>query len=233
MLETVQGPVGRLQVVRTPKSLEEIALVCVTQLYRKLAHLLPSTFPTLRESVGIPPIPSVNRPFDCPSYNQAKFTRTIPKWRESNICGPFTVKTPGGSWYFISAIDESTHYTEVRYLRTREEFPKALIDMIKQFERQYDTKVKSVQTDNAGELNSNWFEKGLADLGIKHNLSIAYLHEPNGIPERFNRTINVSAHALLYDSGLPLSLWAEAVTHATYTKNRMPPGSLGGNRHSG
>ena len=239
ILETVQGPVGRLQVVRTPKSLEEIAAVSVMQLHRKLAHLPPSSFPALQGSVGLPPIPAVNGPFDCPSCNKAKFTRTIPKRREtkaphpfhsiySDICGPFSVKTPGGSRYFISAIDESTHYTEVRYLRTREEAPKALIDMIRQFERQHDTKVKSVQTDNAGELTSNWFEKGLADLGIKHNLSIAYIHETNGIAERFNRTITASAHALLYDSGLPLSLWAEAVTHATYTKNRMPHVSLGG-----
>lgn len=42
--------------------------------------------------------------------------------------------------------------------------------MIKQFECQHSTTVKTVQSDNAGELTSNWFEKGLADLGIKHTI---------------------------------------------------------------
>lgn len=102
------------------------------------------------------------------------------------------------------------------------------MDMIHRFQRQHEVKVKRVQTDNAGELTSNWFEKGLADLGIKHDMSIAYIHETNGMAERFNRTITSSARALLYDSGLPLGLWAEAVTHASYTKNRMPHVSLGG-----
>ena len=44
--------------------------------------------------------------------------------------------------------------------------------------------------------------------------------------ERFNRTVTGSAHTLLFDSGLPLSLWGEAPTHAVYTKNRMPHPSL-------
>jgi len=95
-------------------------------------------------------------------------------------------------------------------------------------ERQYDTRVKVVQTDNAGELTSGWFEEGLARLGVKHKLSIAYIHETNGTAERFNRTVTSSARALLFDSGLPLTMWGEAITQAIYTKNRMPHTSLEG-----
>ena len=86
---------------------------------------------------------------------------------------------------------------------------------------QYNTQVKVLQTDNVGALTSRWFEDGLAKLGVKHKLSIAYIHETNGIAERFNRTITWSARALLFDSELPLSLWGEALTHAIYTKNQM------------
>jgi hypothetical protein len=102
------------------------------------------------------------------------------------------------------------------------------MEIITRYERQHNIKVKKVQTDNAGELTSRWFEDGLAKLGVKHKLSIAYIHETNGIAEGFNRTVTESAHALLFDSNLSLSLWAEANAHATYTKNRIPHASLEG-----
>jgi len=100
--------------------------------------------------------------------------------------------------------------------------------MITLAERQYDVSIKIVQTDNAGELTSHWFENGLAKLGVKHKLSIAYIHETNGTAGRFNRTVTGSARALLFDSGLPLSMWGEALTQAIYTRNRMPQASLNG-----
>jgi hypothetical protein len=37
-----------------------------------------------------------------------------------------------------------------------------------------------------------------------------------------------SARALVFDSELPLSMWAEAVSHAVYTTNHMPHMRLGG-----
>jgi hypothetical protein len=47
--------------------------------------------------------------------------------------------------------------------------------------------------------------------------------------EIFNRTIASSARASLFDSVPPISLWAEVVTHAAFTKSRIPHVSLGGN----
>jgi len=71
---------------------------------------------------------------------------------------------------------------------------------------QYDAKVKVVQTHNAGEFTSKWFEDELAKLGVGHKLSIDYIHERNGIAGLFNRTVTASAHTLLFYSGLPLRL---------------------------
>jgi len=103
--------------------------------------------------------------------------------------------------------------------KRRDEAPKALVDMLTLAACQQDTEVKVLQTDNSGPLTSRWFEDGIAKLGIKQNLSFAYMHETNGIAERFNQTITGSARTLLFDSCFPLSLWGEALTHAVYTKN--------------
>jgi len=119
----------------------------IMQLYRKLAHLPPSAFAKLHEHTkGLLAIPTIQGTFDCNACSKPKFIRTIPKSRtakattpyhtvHSDICGPFSVPTPAGSRYFISAIDEYTHRAEVRFLKTRDEAPKTLLDMLTLAER--------------------------------------------------------------------------------------------------
>ncbi len=46
--------------------------------------------------------------------------------------------------------------------------------------------------------------------------------ELNGVAERLNRTLIESARSMLLDAKLPKSYWAEAVSTATYLKNRSP-----------
>jgi len=43
--------------------------------------------------------------------------------------------------------------------------------------------------------------------------------EQNGVIEHLNRTLVKKAHAMLFDSGLPKTLWGYAVLHANYIKN--------------
>lgn len=236
-LETI--PHGGLEIVRAKK---ETAAITVMQLHRQLAHLPPSAFSSLKGCMDDIPeggIPKVDGNFSCDACIKAKFVRTIPKVRttkaqnvfetvHTDICGPFSHETPTGSRYFISFIDEFSHYSLVRFLRTRDEAPKILMELIQLVERQYDVKVKKIQCDNAGEFSSTKFKEQLSTLGIQQKFSIAYIHETNGTAERFNRTICGSARALLFDSQLPSTLWAEAVAHATFTKNRIPHASLTG-----
>ena len=220
----------------------ETAAITAMQLHRQLAHLPPWAFSTLKGRMhGIPEwgIPKVQTDFSCDACLKAKFIRTIPKVRtpkalsifetvHADICGPFSHETPTRSRYFISFIDEFSHYSLVRFIRTRDEAPKALMELVQLVERQYDVKVKKIQCDNAGEFSSTKFKEQLRALGIHQKFSIAYIHETNGTAERFNRTICGTARALLYDSQLPWTLWAEAVSHATFTKNHIPHASLDG-----
>ena len=236
-LETI--PHGGLEIVRAKK---ETTAITVMQLHRQLAHLPPSAFSSLKGCMDDIPeggIPKVEGNFACEACIKAKFVRTIPKVRttkaqnvfetvHTDICGPFSHETPTGNRYFISFIDEFSHYSLVRFLRTRDEAPKILMELIQLVERQYDVKVKKIQCDNAGEFSSTKFKEQLSTLGIQQKFSIAYIHETNGTAERFNRTICGSARALLFDSHLPSTLWAEAVAHATFTKNRIPHASLTG-----
>jgi hypothetical protein len=56
------------------------------------------------------------------------------------------------------------------------------------------------------------------------DLPLAY----NGPAEWFNRTCVEKVHAMLHASGLPKFLWAEAVKHANYLRNRTSTRALEG-----
>ena len=49
----------------------------------------------------------------------------------------------------------------------------------------------------------------------------------NGIAERMNRTLNERARSMRLHCGLPKTLWADAVSTATYLINRGPSLPLG------
>jgi len=107
-------PYSGLEIIHMPSA---IGTVSVMQLHRKLAYLPPSAFTTLRTHTnGLPAVPAVKGTFDCNACSKGKYTRTIPKVQttvspapyhtvHSDICGPFSVPTQGGSKYFISTID--------------------------------------------------------------------------------------------------------------------------------
>lgn len=146
----------------------------------------------------------------------------------TDICGPMRVTSNGGSKYFITFIDDSTRWTEVRFIKSKdqalEEFKayKALV------EKQHDAKVKAIQSDNGREYVNKEFDEYLKTQGIQRRLTTAYTPEQNGVAERKNRTLVDSARCLLLQSGLPLSFWAEAIFTANHIRNRYPTKRLDG-----
>jgi len=89
-------------------------------------------------------------------------------------------------------------------------------------ENQTGRRIKKLRTDNGREYLSNDFKKFLEAEGIARQLSVEYTPQQNGVVERANRTIIEMARCMLQQSGLPQSLWAEAVNTATFIRNRCP-----------
>ena len=58
--------------------------------------------------------------------------------------------------------------------------------------------------------------------GIRHEYTIPKTPEQNGVAERLNRTLVESSSSMLLDANLPQRFWAEAVSTATYLRNRCP-----------
>ena len=95
-------------------------------------------------------------------------------------------------------------------------------DFVANVENRFGTKVKKLRSDNGGEYISNEFTRFLENHGIAHDTTNPYSPQQNGVAERANRTLLEIVRCLLNQANLPPRFWAEALSVATYLKNRSP-----------
>ena len=121
-------------------------------------------------------------------------------------------------------VDESTlqkHKSEV--LEKFKEFEASITN-------ERDRRIGTLRTDNGGEYLSGEFKEYLKSRGIRHELTVPYSPQQNGVAERMNRTLMESARAMIAHAGLPNSYWGEAVATAAYVRNRMPTTAIKNNQ---
>lgn len=82
--------------------------------------------------------------------------------------------------------------------------------------------MKILRTDNGKKFTSNKLQVLLRRLGIRHQTTVDYTPEQNGLAVRGNRTIVERARCMLSEAKLPKALWMEATAKAVYLANRSP-----------
>lgn len=175
--------------------------------------------------------------FQCDTCDAAKMVATInreprtkttvPGMRlHSDVWGKFPVGSIiDGCSHFASLIDEATGRAKNRPIKSRSEVTGFLVHSVKVFQTEDQKVVVVIRTDNAKEYEVA--EKALRELGVVVEFTSTYTAYQNGISERYNRTIITIARALLLQSGLPLTFWAEAVRYANHLYNKLPEGTRG------
>ena len=138
----------------------------------------------------------------------------------SDVCGKLRNKSLGGAKYFVTFIDQKTHYAWVYVIKRKDEAFQRFLEWKEMIERESGRKLKILCTDNRGEYTSNEFQAYLRDNGIKHEMTIPKTPEQNGVAERMNRTLIESTRTMLFDSNFPKRFWAEALSTAVYLRNR-------------
>ena len=91
----------------------------------------------------------------------------------------------------------------------------------KYVEQQFNTKIKSIQTNWGGEYRK--LNKFFTNLGIVHHLACPHTHEQNGMVEWHHRHIaEIGLITLLAQSSVPFKYWHYAFEIAVYLINHMP-----------
>ncbi|GJU51081.1 retrovirus-related pol polyprotein from transposon TNT 1-94 [Tanacetum coccineum] len=113
-----------------------------------------------------------------------------------DLCGPMRVASINGKMYILVIVDDYSRFTWVRFLKTKDEAPAAIIKCIKNIQVCLKATVQNVRTDNGTEF----FNQTLREWQ--------------------NQTLVKAARTMLIFSKAPLFLWAEAINTAWYTQNR-------------
>ena len=139
-----------------------------------------------------------------------------------DVAGPFPTQSLGGARYNATVLDDCTGYSICVPIACKSDVPDVVIQVVKQLERRTGRRVKTVRTDNGGEYVNSQLKEFFAAAGITHQTTVPYTPEQNGAAERLNRTLIERTRSMLIDSGLPPSLWAEAISTANYLRNLSP-----------
>ncbi|KAJ0886399.1 putative RNA-directed DNA polymerase [Helianthus annuus] len=93
--------------------------------------------------------------------------------------------------------------------------------LFKKIENLYQRRIRRIRSDNGTEFKNHKMEEFCEERGILHEFSAPYTPQQNGVAERKNQTLIETARTMLTDSKLPINFWAEAVSAACYTLNRV------------
>lgn len=212
------------------------------ELHRRLGHISPASIERLVRDGRVDGIQlSDSMILPCDACAQAKIMRApIPKARDSarektlgarihtDVWGPAQTETIGKRRYYTSFTDNATRWTELYLLRQKSETFTAYKCFEAMLKVQDNKPIKALQSDRGSEYLSTAFLDHLAAQGTKSRLTVHDTPEQNGIAERLNRMLPEHTRAMLLEAGLPKNLWGEAMSHATWIKNRSPMRALDG-----
>lgn len=165
---------------------------------------------------------SIRHPF---KNERTSATRPL-KLIHTDLCGPIKPQTWDGNHYFITFMDDLTHFTMVKLLTGKFEVFDTIKEFVNEAENKWNLKVSKIRCDNGREYKNyniiNWAKQ----KGIVIDFTIPYTPQFNGKVERLNQTLLEEVQVLLTDSKLEKAMWGEALFRATYLVNRSPTTQL-------
>ncbi|GJU84662.1 retrovirus-related pol polyprotein from transposon TNT 1-94 [Tanacetum coccineum] len=155
--------------------------------HRRLSHLNFGTLNKLAKdglARGIPRL-KFHKEHLCSACTLGKSKKTShqPKAEDTNqeklyllhmdLCGPMRVASINGKRYILVIVGDYSRFTWVRFLKTKDEAPAAIIKCIKNIQVRLKTTVWNVRRDNGTEFFNQTLREWYENVGITHQTSIA------------------------------------------------------------
>jgi transposase InsO family protein len=145
----------------------------------------------------------------------------------SDLAGPVSTPSIGGSHYLMSLIDDCTRYVYIYCIAHKSDAFDTYVGFENLHTGDYGG-VGTLRTDNGGEYTSLAFKAHLSGNGTFAQRTTPDTPQQNGVAERMNRTIFEMANAMMVHASVPTRFWAEAVNTSGYVRNRCPTAALDG-----
>ena len=105
-------------------------------------------------------------------------------------------------------------------LRSKIDATPRLKERIAIWQQQSGKAIKNLRSHRGGEFFDGNFRLWLRSKGINHEPTPLFTPQANAITERMNKTLQDRARSMLLHMQIPPGLWAEAISHASYLRNR-------------
>ena len=102
----------------------------------------------------------------------------------TDLCGPMLTPSLTGALYFLTFIDDYTHYTVITFLKQKSDALSHFLVYKNLVENQLNKKMKILRSDNGGEFNSKEFNNIPQSQGILHQTTIPNHPPQNGKTEK-------------------------------------------------
>ena len=138
----------------------------------------------------------------------------------TDVWGPAHVSSLQGYRYYVSIIDDVTRHCTISFMKTKYETMAKVKQYLVHIEHQHSLLPKAIRADNGCEYINKDLQVWCLDRGLEIQTTTPYTPEQNGIAERWNKTVVKLARSMILACDLPNELWPEAMSHATYIRNR-------------
>lgn len=156
-----------------------------------------------------------------PSAVEKKTTRIL-EIIHSDLCGPISPSSFGGSRYVMTLIDDYSCYSRIFLLKVKSEAATRIKEFVAEMQTRFGRKPQVIRSDRGGEYTGKDLLKFYRENGITPQFTVPYSPQQNGKAERKNRYLVEMTRCLLSDSRLQRQFWGEAMMTANYLQNRLP-----------
>lgn len=151
------------------------------------------------------------------SQSRAKFPLDL---IHTDIWGPSPIQSTSSFRFYVQFLDDHTRYSWIFPLKNKSEALTTFIQFKQFVEKQFERKIKMLQSDWGGEYRS--FTQLMQNEGIAFRQSCPYTSVQNGRVERRHRKIVDCGLTLLAQASMPLHYWWEAFQTSVHLINRLP-----------
>jgi len=144
----------------------------------------------------------------------------------ADVWGPAPCESTEGYRYYINFVDANRSFNWLFLMKKKSEVEDCFYQFQRLVERQYDRKIKAIQSDNAKEFLE--LSTYLRENGIVHRLSCPHTHPQMGKVERRHRHIVDTWLAMMNHVGMEQHFWNYSFMTTVFLYNRNPTSVLGG-----
>lgn len=158
-----------------------------------------------------------NVPFENDRTQSAEILKLI----HTDLNGPHYTTGNRGEKYFLTFIDDYGKCTKLYCIKSKDETADCFIDFVNLVRNKFNKTIKKLRCDNGKEyLNSKIYEF-VKNKGIELLPCPPYVHELNGVAERYNRSAMDMGRCLAREAKINHRFWPEIMKTVAYLKNRI------------